>query len=226
VTAALIIPALNEAAAIGLTLSRVPPGLYAEIVVADNGSTDATAAIALDHGARVVFEPERGYGAACLKGVAALSPEIEVVVFMDADASDDPAEARALLGPIASGAADFVLGSRTLGQSEPGSLQPHQRFGNRLATSLVRLIYGHAYTDLGPFRAIRADALARLGMRDRNYGWTIEMQVKALLHGLRVREVPVSYRRRIGVSKVSGNLGASLRAGVKILWTIFRLAGS
>lgn len=222
--AALIIPALNEEAAIANTLRRVPPGLYSHIIVADNGSTDRTAELARAHGAAVVFEPERGYGAACLRAMAALPAGIEVVVFMDADSSDEPSEAALLLAPITEGRADLTLGSRTLGRADAGSLQPHQRFGNWLATGLLRLLYGFRYTDLGPFRAIRASSLAALGMCDRNYGWTVEMQIKALRHGLRVLEVPVSYHRRIGVSKVSGNLKASLLAGAKILWLVFRLA--
>lgn len=221
---ALIIPALDEEEAIGVTLSRVPRGLYRVILVADNGSRDRTAEIARSHGATVVREPERGYGAACLRAIAALPPDIDIVVFMDADSSDNPAEAASLIEPIAEGRADLVIGSRELGQAEPGALQPHQRFGNWLATFLIRLLYGFRYTDLGPFRAIRRQDLDRLGMRDRNYGWTIEMQVRALKRRLRVEEVPVSYARRIGVSKVSGNLGASVRAGIKILWTVFRLA--
>jgi glycosyltransferase involved in cell wall biosynthesis len=200
--AALIIPALNEEQAIGLTLARVPRHLYACIVVADNGSTDRTAEIARAHGAEVVHEPERGYGAACLCALAALTPDIEAIVFMDADASDNPVEAERLLAPIAAGAADLVIGSRTLGQAERGALLPHQVLGNRLATALISLVYGFRYTDLGPFRAIRADALGRLGMCDRNYGWTIEMQVKALRQGLRVTEAPVSYRKRVGTSKI------------------------
>jgi hypothetical protein len=142
---------------------------------------------------------------------------------MDADASDDPAEAVMLLQPIYEGRADLVIGSRTLGQAEKGALEPHQVLGNRLATGIIRAFYGHRYTDLGPFRAIRAEALEKLDMRDRNYGWTIEMQIKALRHKLRVVEVPVSYRRRVGVSKISGNWRASIAAGVKIIWTAFRL---
>jgi glycosyltransferase involved in cell wall biosynthesis len=224
--AVLIIPALDEEPVIGRTLAAIPRHLYREIIVADNGSTDATARIAAEAGARVVSEPQRGYGAACLKAIAAIPPGVEAVVFMDADSSDVPGEAASLLEPIYSGRADFVLGSRTLGRAEAGSLQPHQRFGNWLATTLLRWIYGHRYTDLGPFRAIRAQSLAALHMRDRNFGWTIEMQIKALRRGLRIVEVPVSYRRRIGRSKVSGNLKASFLAGVKILWTVFRLARS
>jgi glycosyltransferase involved in cell wall biosynthesis len=222
--AVLIIPALDEEPVIGQTLAAVPRHLYREIIVADNGSRDRTAAIAAAAGATVVSEPERGYGAACLKALAAVPAGAEAIVFMDADSSDIPEEAAYLLEPIFSGRADFVLGSRALGQAEAGSLQPHQKFGNWLATTLMRWIYGFRYTDLGPFRAIRADALERLQMRDRNYGWTIEMQIKALRHSLRIVEVPVSYRRRVGTSKVSGNLKASFLAGVKILWTVFRLS--
>lgn len=220
--AVLIIPALDEEPAIGLTLLRIPQGLYQDIIVADNGSRDRTAEIARKAGATVVTEPRRGYGAACLCAIASLPPGAEIVVFMDADSSDDPADAAMLLAPILKGRADFVLGSRTLGKAEKGSLQPHQRFGNILATFLIRILFGHRYTDLGPFRAIRADALRRLDMQDRNYGWTIEMQIKAVRQKLRIEEVPVSYRNRIGVSKVSGNLKASVLAGIKILWTVFR----
>jgi glycosyltransferase involved in cell wall biosynthesis len=221
--AALIMPALDEEPVIGQTLDLIPREFYREIIVADNGSRDCTAEIARAHGATVVSEPERGYGAACLRAIAALPGEIEAVVFMDADASDDPAEAALLLEPIYQGRADLVIGSRTLGQAEKGALEPHQIWGNRLATWLIRVCFGHRYTDLGPFRAIRADALRRLEMHDRNYGWTIEMQIKALRHKLRVVEVPVSYRRRVGVSKISGNWRASLAAGAKIIWTVFRL---
>lgn len=221
--AALIIPALDEEPAIGQTLDRIPRDLFCEIIVADNGSRDRTAEIARAHGATVVSEPERGYGAACLRAISALPQNVEAVVFMDADASDDPAEARSLLAPIYEGRADLVIGSRTLGHAEKGALEPHQVLGNRLATGIIRAVYGHRYTDLGPFRAIRAEALRRLAMRDRNYGWTIEMQIKALRHRLRVVEVPVSYRRRVGVSKISGNWQASIAAGVKIIWTAFRL---
>jgi len=224
--AALIIPALDEEPVIGRTLDQVPRGLYREIIVADNGSRDRTAEIARARGATVVSEPERGYGAACLRAIAALPPGVEAVVFMDADGSDDPEEALLLLAPIYQGRADLVIGSRTLGRAEEGSLRPHQIFGNRLATWLIRIGFGHRYTDLGPFRAIRADVLRELGMRDRNYGWTIEMQIKALRHKLRVVEASVSYRKRVGVSKISGNWRASLAAGLKIIWTVFRLTVS
>ena len=222
--AALIIPAWNEEPSIGRVLAEVPRRLYRQILVVDNGSTDGTAALARAGGATVVAEPRRGYGAGCLRGIQALEPSIEAVVFMDADCSDVPAEAATLLEPILDGRADLVIGSRTLGRPEAGALLPHQRLGNRLATTLIRLLWGRRYTDLGPFRAIRTSSLRRLGLSERGYGWTIEMQVQAIRKGLRVLEVPVSYRRRVGVSKISGRPGASLAAGCRILWTIFRLA--
>jgi len=223
--AALIIPALDEESAIGATLAAVPAGLFRLVIVADNGSRDRTAQIAARHGALVVSEPERGYGAACLRAIAALPADIDVIVFMQADGSEDPGEAPQLIAPILEGRADLVIGSRVLGPAAPGSLLARQRFGNWLATSLIRWLHGFRYTDLGPFRAISASALRRLGMRDRNYGWTVEMQVRALTAGLRVLETPVSYRlRRGGENKVSGSLKASLAAGAKILWTVARLS--
>ena len=222
---ALIVPALNEEPVIGRMLDAVPKFLYSAILVADNGSTDRTADVAARHGAIVVREPERGYGAACLRAIAALPPDIEAVVFMQADLSEDPSEAHLLLHPIASGRADMVIGTRTQGTAEPGALLPHQQFGNWLATSLIRLFYGYRYSDLGPFRAIRRDALERLQMRERNYGWTIEMQVRAIEEGLRVIEVPVRYRVRVaGVNKVSGNWKASLIAGYRIIATVLGIA--
>jgi glycosyltransferase involved in cell wall biosynthesis len=223
-TAALVIPALNEEAVIALTLRSVPEDLYRTIVVADNGSTDGTARIAASMGALVTYEPERGYGATCLRALANLPADIDIVVFMQADLSEDPAEARCLLAPIKDGRADMVIGSRTMGSATPGALLPHQIFGNWLSISLIRLLYGYRYTDLGPYRAIRRDALERLRMSDRNYGWTIEMQVRAIEEKLRILEVPISYRlRAAGENKVSGNLFASVRAGIKIVSTIFRL---
>jgi len=221
----LIIPALNEADVIGTMLSHLPRKIFDRVIVADNGSTDDTARIALSHGATVVCEPERGYGAACLRAMEQLPEDCRTVVFMQADLSEEPEEAGRLLAPLFDGRADLVIGSRTMGRAEPGALLPHQRFGNTLACTLIRWIYGFRYTDLGPFRAIRTDALRALGMRDRNYGWTVEMQVRALQQGLRVMEVPVSSRRRFaGENKVSGNLRASLAAGWKIIFTIARLA--
>ena len=222
--AALIIPALNEESAIGDVLKEIPGGLFEQVIVADNGSTDRTSEVAVSHGAVVVAEPRRGYGNACLKALAQLPEGTDVVVFMDGDGSDVAAELGTLLEPIEDGRADFVLGSRELGEAERGAMNVHQRLGNLLATLLVRLLFGHRYTDLGPFRAIRVSSLETLDMCDRNYGWTIEMQIKALRAGLRVLEVPVTCRRRrAGVSKVSGNVWGSFAAGVKILWTIARL---
>ncbi|MBI5283153.1 MAG: glycosyltransferase [Candidatus Solibacter usitatus] len=220
----LVIPALNEEPVLSRTLMALPPGLFQQVIVADNGSSDSTAAVALQHGATVVFEPRRGYGGACLKALAALPPDTAIVVFLQADGSEDPAETRLLLQPIVDGRAALVLGSRTLGRAEAGALLPHQAFGNLVATTFIRLLYGHRYSDLGPFRAITVDALRRLHMRDRNYGWTVEMQVRALEERISVLEVPVTYRcRAAGVNKVSGNLRASLRAGWVILTTILRL---
>lgn len=221
--AALIIPALDEQGAIGATLAGVAHCGLAQIVVVDNGSTDGTAEEARRAGAHVVCEPRRGYGQACLAGIAALEPGIGIVAFMDADGSDDPGDMARLLQPVVQGCADMVLGSRVLGSREPGALTPQQQFGNWLATRLLRLVHGVRYTDLGPFRAIRRDALARLNMQDTNFGWTIEMQIKAHRARLQVIEVPVAYRRRrLGRSKISGTVGGTLRAGAKIIWTILK----
>lgn len=220
---ALLIPALNEEQALAQVLDELPRGLFARVVVVDNGSSDGTTAVARARGAEVVAEPRRGYGRACQAGLAALKGEAEIVVFMDADASDVPAEALSLVEPILRGEADLVLGSRVRGRAEPGALFAHQRWGNWLAVTLIRLLFGFRYTDLGPFRAIRWASLEVLDMSDPDFGWTAEMQVKALRRGLRVQEVSVSYRRRIGRSKISGTLAGTVRAGVKILWTIVRL---
>lgn len=219
----IIIPALNEEQALATVLDALPRSLFAQVVVADNGSTDATAAVARQRRATVVREPRRGYGRACLAGLAALQREIDIVVFMDADASDVPEEAAQLIEPIVRDQAELVIGSRRLGRAHPKALGWHQRAGNWLAVTLIRLLYGFRYTDLGPFRAVRRASLEHLAMRDPNFGWTAEMQVKALQHGLRVREIPVSYRPRVGRSKISGTLLGSLKAGVKIVWTILRL---
>lgn len=216
-----VIPALNEASSIGRVLDQLPRPLVRRAVVSDNGSTDGTAAVARAHGALVVSEPERGYGAACLRGLEALERDPpDVVLFLDGDLSDDPSEADTLVEPIRAGRADLVIGSRTRGAREPGALTPQARFGNWLATRLIRSLYGVRYTDLGPFRAIRWEALRTLGMRDRAFGWTVEMQVKAARRGIRAEETPVRYRRRIGRSKISGTVSGSVRAGVAILGTI------
>lgn len=222
-----IIPAHNEAQSIGLVLAEIPVGLVREVVVVDNASTDATSAEARAAGATVLAEPRPGYGHACLAGMAyyfaqPAEQQPDIIVFLDGDHSDYPEEMPELLAPLLRGEADMVIGSRALGEREAGSLLPQQRFGNWLATRLLRLRYGGQFTDLGPFRAIRATALKGLGMLDQTYGWTVEMQIKAARQGLRTVEVPVRYRRRIGTSKVSGTVRGTLGAGYKILWTIYR----
>jgi glycosyltransferase involved in cell wall biosynthesis len=213
-----IMPTRNEAAALPKVLSAILP-LVAEVIVVDTASTDGTPEIAAGMGARVVSEPRRGYGRACLAGIAALSPAVDTVLFMDADASDRPEDLPRLLAPIIEEGAELVIGARSL-DVESGALTPQQRFGNALACRLIRMIWGISYTDLGPFRVIRRDALDRLQMRDETWGWTVEMQVRAARLGLRVREVPVGYRRRIGHSKISGTLMGTIKAGWKILWVI------
>lgn len=216
----LIIPALDEELAIGPLLDEVDRRLVQRIIVGDNGSRDATAEVARSRGAEVVRVEERGYGAACAGALAQLRDDCEIVVFMDADASDDPAEMRSLVEPIAANRADLVIGSRV--HADRGALTPQQRFGNLLATFLIARIYGHRYTDLGPYRAIRRTLLDRIGMRDRRFGWTVEMQIRALQLGARVDEVPVRYRKRVGRSKISGTVRGVLEAGFWILWTIGR----
>jgi len=221
-----VIPALNEEAVIGQVVRNLPRDLLDQIIVVDNGSTDDTATVAWEAGAVVVTEPERGYGAACAAGVAlARRLGATVIVLLDGDASDVPSDLYAILAPVLAGDADFVMGSRARGAVERGALTPQQRFGNRLAARILRR-YGLAITDLGPFRAIRADALAALDMRERTYGWSTEMLVKAARAGLRVHEVPVSYRKRAGgKSKVGGTIHGSIKAAVVILQTAYRYAG-
>lgn len=223
-----IIPAYNEGPSIGLVLGDLPAGWVREVIVCDNGSTDDTAAQARLRGATVVHEPRKGYGSACLAGIAHIqarreAEQPEIVVFLDGDYSDHPEEIPELIQPIIEQDMDLVIGSRALGDKEQGAMQPQQVFGNWLATNLIKLLYNYRFTDLGPFRAIRWSALRQLEMKDPNFGWTVEMQVKAAKQRLRCMEVPVAYRRRVGVSKVSGTLRGTLLAGYKILWTIFKL---
>jgi glycosyltransferase involved in cell wall biosynthesis len=221
---AVLIPALNEEISLPYVLADLPKEVVEEVVVIDNGSSDRTAEVARTGGATVLSEPRRGYGWACLAGIDYLKTRgPDVAVFLDADYSDHPEELSAVVQPILVGGYDFVIGSRTKGEAEPGSLLFQSRFGNALATFLIRLLYGFRYSDLGPFRAIRFPALLGLGMTDRTYGWTVEMQIKAVRQGLRIAEVPVRYRKRAGgESKVSGTVKGTLLAGYKILWTVFR----
>lgn len=217
-----IIPAFNEESSIGMVLRAIPKGAVEKVIVADNGSQDRTAEVARLAGAEVISESRKGYGSACLAGIEhakKLNPD--AVVFLDADFSDHPEEMPMLLQKLAEGF-DMVIGSRTLGKAEPGALLPQARWGNWLAVTLIKWLFGHRYSDLGPFRAIKWEALLALDMKDRNFGWTVEMQVKAIRVGLRITEVPVSYRKRVGVSKVTGTVSGTIKAGYKILFTIFR----
>lgn len=222
-----VIPALNEEAALPAVLQELPA--VGRVLVVDNGSVDRTAQVAADGGAHIVIEPRRGYGSACLRGLAQIEklaiegePVPRVIVFLDGDHSDHPEFLPKLVQPILDGDADFVLGSRLLGEREPGAMPAQSVFGNRLACFLMRVLFGARYTDLGPFRAIDYAALLRLRMVDTNFGWTVEMQIKAQRAGLRILEIPVPYRRRIGQSKISGTLWGSVRAGYKILYVIAR----
>lgn len=214
-----IIPALNEELAIGGVVARIPD-FVSRIIVADNGSTDATAARAREAGAEVVYAADAGYGRACLAGVAAAG-KCDVLVFLDGDGSDMPEQMERLVAPILSGEIDMVIGSRALGRAQKGSLTFPQRFGNRLACALMQLFWQAKYTDLGPFRAIRKSAYDRLNMTAPTFGWTVEMQVRALKQKLAVADVPVDYARRIGVSKISGTVRGVVLAGAYILGTIF-----
>ncbi|MCP2044753.1 glycosyltransferase family 2 protein [Pontibacter sp. HSC-36F09] len=223
-----IIPAYNEEKSIAHVIKDIPANMVQEVIVVNNNSSDNTSEVARAAGATVLDEPRPGYGNACLKGIAyvAAKPRQEqpdIILFLDGDYSDYPGELPQVVQPILDGKADLVIGSRVLGQREVGALMPQQIFGNWLATTLLRWLYGVRYTDLGPFRAIRFSTLQQLGMRDRNYGWTVEMQARAAKQKIRYVEVPVNYRKRIGVSKVSGTVKGSVLAGYKILLTIFKL---
>jgi len=221
-----IIPALNEEEPIaGVVHECFETNIPSEIVVVDNGSTDRTAERARGARAKVVSEPRHGYGRACLAGIRALGPESEIVVFLDGDGSDCPQFMKQLVDPIAASTHDFVIGSRTRGKREPGSMNFQQIFAGRLAGWLMSILYGVRYTDMCPFRAIGRDALATLSMKEETYGWNLEMQMKAARRGLRILEVPVSHRRRSGgVSKVSGTLRGTFVAGARIIATFLRIA--
>lgn len=221
-----IIPAYNEEDSIGKVVEDLPKERVNRVIVCNNGSKDNTVKRALEAGAIVVNEPRSGYGSACLAGmkyIAEQGPTPDIIVFIDGDYSDYPQQLTALISPIIDDGFDLVIGSRVLGKMESGSMTPAQIFGNCLATNLIRLIYKYEFTDLGPFRAIRYDSLLNLNMTDPDFGWTVEMQVRAAKLGLRCTEVPVDYRKRIGKSKVSGTLRGTILAGHKILWTIFKL---
>ncbi len=218
-----IIPAFNEEEAVGHVVRDIPKDLVRNIVVVNNASSDQTRDRAEEAGALVVDQPERGYGNACLKGIAFVAttdPLPEVVVFIDADHSDHPEEMEKVVEPIFSRNMDMVIGSRTLGNREKGAMTIPQVFGNWLSTNMLKWLYDVKYTDLGPFRAIKWGALQQLAMQDKNYGWTVEMQLKAAKHGLATCEVPVDYRKRIGFSKISGTIKGATLAGYKIIKTI------
>lgn len=218
-----LIPAFNEEKSIAQVISELPQGLVDEIVVIDNASTDATQEIALRNGAKVVKEPHRGYGAACLKGLETID-NTDIVVIIDGDHSDYPEQITRLLEPIVSGNADFVIGSRVLGKREDGALTPQQYWGNKLTVFLIHRLFGYEFTDMGPFRAIRFESLKSLNMMDKDFGWNVEMQIKAVNSGLNIKEVPVDYRKRIGTSKISGTISGTIKAGTKIIFAIFKYA--
>jgi len=217
-----LIPALNEEESIGAVIDDIPKDSVTETVVIDNGSTDNTAETAKGHGATVLTETERGYGHALMKGINYLSPVgPDILVFLDGDYSDHPEELPRVVQPVLEGGYDLVIGSRVLGEREKGALLPQARFGNWLSTMLIRLFWGYSFTDLGPFRAIRYDTFLALEMKELTYGWTVEMQIKAAKKKYKCTEVPVSYRKRIGESKVTGTVSGSVKAGIGILRTIF-----
>ena len=220
-----IIPAFNEEKAVGKVVEGIPSDLVDEIIVVNNASTDKTEVVAQRAGATVLREQVPGYGRACLKGIEYLKQRervCDIVIFLDADHSDDPTEMISLIHPITSDDADLVIGSRALGVREQGAMTPQQIFGNWLATFLLKLFYGIEFTDLGPFRAIKYESLIKLDMRDKTFGWTVEMQLKAAKMKMKCVEVPVRYRRRIGVSKISGTVKGTIMAGYKIITTIFK----
>lgn len=220
-----IIPVYNEADSIAYVIRDLPKNRVRHIIVCNNNSTDDTPEIARRSGAVVVDAPARGYGNACLKGMAYIADQNikpDIVVFLDGDYSDFPGQLPEVVAPIIHQNFDIVIGSRALGKMEQGAMMPQQIFGNWLATRLIKIFFGYTFTDLGPFRAIRYDRLLELQMADKTYGWTVEMQVKAAKKGFRCKEVAVDYKKRIGESKVSGTIKGTILAGYKILWTIFK----
>jgi len=222
-----IIPAFNESKSIGNVLADIPKNIVREIIVIDNNSSDFTTEVSRKAGAIVLHEKRQGYGYACLKGLehlAAKSHKPDIVLFIDADYSDFPEESPNILKPILESGHDLVIGSRSLGNKEKGSMTVQQIVGNKIAVTLIKFLYNVDFTDLGPFRAIRYDKLVELNMQDTTFGWTVEMQVKAAKKGLRCCEVPVSYRKRIGHSKISGTVKGTVLAGYKIITTIFKYA--
>lgn len=219
-----VIPAYNEEASLPMVLADVPRPPVRRVVVANNNSTDRTPEVAAEGGAEVVLATMPGYGAACLAGLDYIrkNDPPDIIVFLDGDYSDHPEELTRVVDPIVRGEMDIVIGSRILGQRQKGALLPQARMGNFVACTLIRLLYGHQYTDLGPFRAASWKAFERLRMQDTNFGWTAELQVKAVRLGMRITEVPVSYRKRVGVSKITGTIKGTILAGYKILLTVFR----
>lgn len=218
-----IIPAFNEAKSINKVIEEIPKDLVEEVIVVNNNSRDETSRVAKEAGATVLDEPRQGYGYACLKGIEyAKTQNPSIIVFLDADYSDYPQEMYQVVAPIINENYDMVIGSRALGNRQSGSMTPQQIFGNWLATTLIRWFYGVTYTDLGPFRAIKFDKLIEIDMKDKTYGWTVEMQLKAAKLKMKTCEVPVNYRKRIGFSKVSGTVKGTIGAGYKIIMTIFR----
>ena len=218
-----IIPAYNEEQSIGKVIEDIPREVVDHVIVVNNNSTDTTVKVASEAGAIVLDEPRKGYGWACLKGIEhSKTLSTELVVFLDGDYSDYPQEIPDVIRPILEQNMDMVIGSRVLGKREKGSLTPQQIFGNWLATRLIRLFYRAQFTDLGPFRAITAESLEKLKMSDKTYGWTIEMQIKAAKQKMRFCEVPVNYKKRIGVSKVSGTVKGTVLAGIKIIFAVFK----
>ncbi len=218
-----IIPALNEEASIGVVLDAIPAWVDERIVV-DNGCSDGTAAVASQHGARVIEEPQPGYGAACLAGIAA-AESADIIVFLDADFSDDPSRMQSLVDPIIEDRADITISDRMATPEGRRAMSAAQYYGNRLACRLIKLFWGYGFHDLGPFRAIQRSSLVALAMADRDFGWTVEMQIKAVRRGLSIAQVPVAYRQRLaGRSKISGTVSGVVRAGAKILYVVFREA--